>query len=49
MDRGFEIMIPREKETPEKEKPFHWGVSFSLFGKEYILSLRVFNKQRRNK
>ena len=48
MDRGFEIMIPREKEEPEEQPEFDYGITFSLFGKKYTLNLMV-QQQRREK
>jgi len=40
MDRGFELMIPKEKEEP-KEPVFNYEIKFVLFKKEFNLRFRV--------
>ena len=40
MDRGFELMIPKEKEV-QKEPVFNYEIKFVLFKKEFNLRFRV--------
>ena len=44
MDRGFQLMIPKEKEEVQKTE-FDHGIKFSLFGREYMLSFKVRRKR----
>ena len=44
MDKGFELMIPREKEEA-KTSIFNYGIKFSLFGREFNLSFKVNRKE----
>ena len=43
MDRGFQLMIPKEKEEAKPE--FNYGIKFSIFGREYVLSFKVNRKE----
>jgi|TARA_B110000444_G_C18761057_1_gene557611 hypothetical protein len=47
MDRGFEVMLPRNKdeEASEPEFIFNHEIHFSIFGKEFNLSFSVKQKQ----
>ena len=44
MDRGFQLMIPKEKEEVKKPE-FNYGIRFSLFGREFVLSFKVNRKE----
>ena len=44
MDRGFQLMIPKEKEEDQKSE-FNYGIKFSIFGKEFSLSFKVNRKE----
>ena len=49
MDRGFNAMIPEPKEVePEQKSIYDYGINFTLFGKQFVLSFKV-NNTRRNK
>ena len=41
MDKGFALMIPKEKEETQKEKGFDYKIRFDLFGKEFSLRFKV--------
>ena len=43
MDRGFQLMIPKEKE--EKKPEFNYGIKFSIFGREFALQFKVNRKE----
>ena len=43
MDRGFQLMIPKEKEV--KKSKFDYKIKFSLFGREFVLSFKVNRKE----
>ena len=40
IDRGFQLMIPREKEVPQKEL-YDYQIKFTLFKKEFVLKFKV--------
>tara|TARA_R100000697_G_scaffold38161_2_gene50360 strand:+ start:295 stop:429 length:135 start_codon:yes stop_codon:yes gene_type:complete len=44
MDKGFQLMIPKEKEET-KVNLFDYGIRFSLFGREFNLSFKVNRKE----
>ena len=41
MDRGFEAMIPKEKEAEEPESLYNYGIKFSLLGKQFQFIIKV--------
>jgi len=43
MDRGFELMIPKSKE--EDKTDFKYDIRFSIFGREFVLQLKVNRKE----
>ena len=43
MDRGFELMIPKEKE--EITTDFNYEIRFTFLGREYNLSFKVNRKE----
>jgi hypothetical protein len=47
MDRGFEVMLPRNKdeEASQTDFIFNHKIQFSIFGKEFNLSFNVKQKQ----
>jgi hypothetical protein len=45
MDRGFEVMLPRNKEASEPNFIFNHKIRFSIFGREFSLSFNVKQKQ----
>ena len=46
MDRGFEVMLPRNKEEVSKpEFIFNQKIQFSIFGREFKFSFNVKHKQ----
>ena len=42
IDRGFELMIPKQKEVPKDV--YDYKVSFTLLGREFTLSFKVKQK-----
>ena len=44
MDRGFQLMIPKEKEE-DKETSYNYTLKFSLFGREFMLSFKINRKE----
>ena len=44
MDRGFELMVPKNKEEDKKTK-FNYGIRFTLFGSEYVIQFKVNRKE----
>ena len=43
IDRGFELMIPKEKEVTKSR--FDYQIKFSLFKREFMLSFKVNRKE----
>ena len=43
MDRGFELMIPKQKEVIEPT--FNHVIKFTLFNREFCLSFKVNRKE----
>ena len=46
MDRGFESMIPKEKEVESKDL-YDYGIKFSLFGKHFQFIIKVQDRRTR--
>ena len=44
MDRGFELMIPKEKKESIEQK-FDYVIKFTLFNREFCLSFKVNRKE----
>ena len=47
MDRGFEVMLPRNKDKEESKQDFIFNnkIQFSIFGREFNLSFNLKQKQ----
>ena len=44
MDKGFDIMLPKEKEVPTND--FYNQISISLFGKELKITIQIADKHQ---
>ena len=42
MNRGFDIMLPKEKEVPEEN--FYNQIRIALFGKEIKITIQIANR-----
>ena len=47
MDRGFEAMIPKEKEAEEPDSLYDYNIKFSLLGKRFSFIIKVQDTRRR--
>ena len=47
MDRGFNLMIPKQKEVVKSKPIYEFKIKFSLFGKEFVIHLTADNKRRK--
>jgi hypothetical protein len=45
MDRGFELMIPKDKQEEQPNFIFNQKIQFSIFGREFNLSFNLKQKQ----
>jgi len=46
MDRGFEAMIPKEKEAKEPDSFYDYSIKFSLLGKHFSFIIKVQDTRR---